>query len=126
MSVQDLITFKNDLKESQLLTKVKNIVIAKIIEIEGDISQFKLHPEITFLTLELVYNLTNEFNLKTVDRDKMTLDILTVLFNLNPTEQTQLKTQITYFIKNNKIKVIGSFKKFSINMFNTIKKKIGL
>ncbi len=124
MSVQDLITFKNDLKESQLLTKVKNIVIAKIKELEGDLSQFKMHPEITFLTLELVYNLTNEFKLKTVDKDKMTLDILTLLFNLNPTEQTQLKSQITYFIKNNKIKVIGSFKKFTVNMFNCIKKRL--
>ncbi len=126
MSVQELITFKNDLKESQLLTKVKNIVIAKIKELEGDLQKFKMHPEITILTLELVYNLTNEFKLKSVDRDKMTLDILTVLFNLNTSEQSQLNSQIAYFIKNNKIKVIGSFKKFTINMFNCMKKKVGL
>ncbi len=54
----------------------------------------------------------------------MTLDILTLLFNLNPTEQTQLKSQITYFNKNNKIKVIGSFKKFTVNMFTCIKKRL--
>ncbi len=54
----------------------------------------------------------------------MTLDILTLLFNLNPTEQSQLKSQIAYFIKNNKIKVIGSFKKFTVNMLNCIKKRL--
>ncbi len=126
MSVQELITFKNDLKESQLLTKVKDIVTAKIKELGGDLSQFKMHPEITEITLDLVYNLTNEFKLKTVDRVKMALDFLTLLFNLNPTEQTQIKTQIAYFIKNNKIKVYSSFEKFTIKTFNCIKKKVGL
>ncbi len=82
MSVQELITFKNDLKESQLLIKVKNIVIAKIKEIKGDISKYKFHPKITYLTSELVYNLTNEFKLKSVDRDKMTLEILTALYSI--------------------------------------------
>ncbi len=126
MPVQELIKFKNDLKESQLLTKVKDIVTAKIKELGGDLSQFKMHPEITEITLDLVYNLTNEFKLKTVDRDKMALDFLTLLFNLNPTEQTQIKTQIAYFIKNNKIKVYSSFEKFTIKTFNCIKKKVGL
>ncbi len=70
MSMQELISFKNDLKESQLLTKVKNIVIAKIKEIEVDLSQMKMHPEVTFLSLESVYNLTNDFKLKTVDRER--------------------------------------------------------
>jgi len=74
--------------------------------------------------LELVYNLAFELNLKKVDKDKMTFDILVELFNLNPTEQNQLKTQIAYFVKNNKVVVISSIKKFTINLYNCIKKKI--
>ncbi len=35
-----------------------------------------------------------------------------------------LNSQISYFVKNNNIKVIGSFKKFGINMINYIKKRL--
>lgn len=56
ISVASLIDFKQDLKGTQLLEKVKHIVTDKLKELDTSLQSLRLHPEITLLALELVYN----------------------------------------------------------------------
>ena len=123
MSIQNLVKPKADLLEMQLIAKVKGIIVVKLIKITTDINSLKGHPEITTLTMELLYNLAYKFKLKNIDKDKMVFDLLVSIFNLTPELQTVVKNQINSHVKNNDIVLISNYTKLKSCVWNFIKKK---
>ena len=126
MSIQNLVKPKADLLEMQLIAKVKGIIVVKINDITTDVNSLKGHPEITTLTMELLYNLAYEFKLKNIDKDKMVFDLLVSIFNLTPELQTVVKNQINSHVKNNDIVLISNYTKLKSCVWNFIKKKVAL
>ena len=107
----------------QLIAKVKGIIVVKINDITTDVNSLNGHPEITTLTMELLYNLAYEFKLKNIDKDKMVFDLLVTIFNLTPELQTVVKNQINSHVKNNDIVLISNYTKLKSCVWNFIKKK---
>ena len=120
MNIQSFVKPKANLLERQLIAKVKGITVEN--EIKTDINSLKGHPEITTLTMELLYNLAYEFKLKNIDKDKMVFDLLVSIFNLTPELQTVVKNQINSHVKNNDIVLISNYTKLKSCVWNFLKK----
>jgi hypothetical protein len=116
------IVFKNDLKVSKKLTKLKAIVLERLKEI--DLSQFRLNPELTLFVCNLVWNSGKKIKKEDINRPQMVLDILQPIFGFSPTEILQIKQQITFFINNNHIKVIPVIEKIGGFLFSFLKKRL--
>jgi hypothetical protein len=123
MSSIEHIVFKNDLLKSKSLKDLKALVIDKLKEI--DISKFKMDPELTLMVCDIVWNICVDFKIKDdFNKIQLVIDILQPLFNYNPNEVEQIKTQITFFINNNQITIISKSKKIMTKFLKFIKKKV--
>jgi hypothetical protein len=110
VSVSDMINLKHNLLQESLINKIKNIVKEKI----GDINlpKFRMDPQLTLLVCELIINLGDELGLtKDVNKNDLSLEILTSLYSLNPQEQQQIKQQIEFLSNNKQIKKVKLRKK---------------
>ncbi len=102
VSVSDMINLKYNLLQENLINKIKNIVKEKLGEV--NLAKFRMDPQLTLLVSELVLNCGDELGLtKDVDKNSLSLEIVSSLYSLNPQEQQQIKQQIE-FLSNNKQK----------------------
>ena len=123
VSVSDMINLKHNLLQESLINKIKNIVKEKI----GDINlpKFRMDPQLTLLVCELIINLGDELGLtKDVNKNDLSLEILTSLYSLNPQEQQQIKQQIEFLSNNKQIKKVKLSKKIWASLCAWILKKI--
>ncbi len=113
VSVSDMINLKHNLLQESLINKIKSIVKEKI----GDINlpKFRMDPQLTLLVCELIINLGDELGLtKDVNKNDLSLEILTSLYSLNPQEQQQIKQQIDFLSNNKQIKKVKLRKKYGL------------
>ena len=123
VSVSDMINLKHNLLQESLINKIKNIVKEKI----GDINlpKFRMDPQLTLLVCELIMNLGDELGLtKDVNKNDLSLEILTSLYNLNSQEQQQIKQQIEFLSNNKQIKKVKLSKKIWASLCSWVLKKI--
>ena len=123
VSVSDMINLKNNLLQESLINKIKNIVKEKI----GDINlpKFRMDPQLTLLVCELIINLGDELGLtKDVNKNDLSLEILSSLYSLNPQEQQQIKQQIEFLSNNKQIKKVKLSKKIWASLCSWVLKKI--
>ena len=123
VSVSDMINLKHNLLQESLINKIKNIVKEKI----GDINlpKFRMDPQLTLLVCELIINLGDELGLtKDVNKNDLSLEILTSLYSLNPQEQQQIKQQIEFLSNNKQIKKVKLSKKIWASLCAWVLKKI--
>ena len=123
VSVSDMINLKHNLLQESLINKIKNIVKEKI----GDINlpKFRMDPQLTLLVCELIMNLGDELGLtKDVNKNDLSLEILTSLYNLNSQEQQQIKQQIEFLSNNKQIKKVKLSKKIWASLCAWVLKKI--
>jgi hypothetical protein len=84
-----------------------------------------MDPQLTLLVCELIINLGDELGLtKDVNKNDLSLDILTSLYNLNSQEQAQIKQQIEFLSNNKHIKKVKLSKKILANLYTWLLKKI--
>jgi hypothetical protein len=118
-----MINLKHNLLQESLINKIKNIVKEKI----GDINlpKFRMDPQLTLLISELVLNCGQELGLtKNVDKNELSLEILSSLYSLNPQEQQQIKQQIEFLSNNKQIKKVKLSKKIWASLCSWVLKKI--
>ncbi len=123
VSVSDMINLKHNLLQESLINKKKSIVKEKI----GDINlpKFRMDPQLTLLVCELIINLGDELGLtKDVNKNDLSLEILTSLYSLNPQEQQQIKQQIDFLSNNKQIKKVKLSKKIWASLCAWVLKKI--
>ena len=123
VSVSDMINLKHNLLQESLINKIKSIVKEKI----GDINlpKFRMDPQLTLLVCELIMNLGDELGLtKDVNKNDLSLEILTSLYNLNSQEQQQIKQQIEFLSNNKQIKKVKLSKKIWASLCAWVLKKI--
>jgi hypothetical protein len=123
VSVSDMINLKHNLLQESLINKIKSIVKEKI----GDINlpKFRMDPQLTLLVCELIINLGDELGLtKDVNKNDLSLEILTSLYSLNPQEQQQIKQQIEFLSNNKQIKKVKLSKKIWASLCAWVLKKI--
>ena len=123
VSVSDMINLKHNLLQESLINKIKSIVKEKI----GDINlpKFRMDPQLTLLVCELIINLGDELGLtKDVNKNDLSLEILTSLYNLNSQEQQQIKQQIEFLSNNKQIKKVKLSKKIWASLCSWVLKKI--
>ena len=123
VSVSDMINLKHNLLQESLINKIKNIVKEKI----GDINlpKFRMDPQLTLLVCELIINLGDELGLtKDVNKNDLSLEILSSLYSLNPQEQQQIKQQIEFLSNNKQIKKVKLSKKIWASLCAWVLKKI--
>ena len=123
VSVSDMINLKHNLLQESLINKIKNIVKEKI----GDINlpKFMMDPQLTLLVCELIINLGDELGLtKDVNKNDLSLEILTSLYSLNPQELSQIKQQIEFLSNNKQIKKVKVSKKIWTSFCSWVLKKI--
>jgi hypothetical protein len=121
--VSDMINLKHNLLQESLINKIKNIVKEKI----GDINlpKFRMDPQLTLLVCELIINLGDELGLtKDVNKNDLSLEILSSLYSLNPQEQQQIKQQIDFLSNNKQIKKVKLSKKIWASLCTWVLKKI--
>ncbi len=108
--VSDMINLKHNLLQESLINKIKNIVKEKIGDI--NLAKFRMDLQLTLLVCELIINLGDELSLtKDVNKNDLSLEILTSLYSLNPQEQQQIKQQIEFLSNNKQIKKVKLSKK---------------
>ena len=123
VSVSDMINLKHNLLQESLINKIKSIVKEKI----GDINlpKFRMDPQLTLLVCELIINLGDELGLtKDVNKNDLSLEILSSLYSLNLQEQQQIKQQIEFLSNNKHIKKVKLSKKIWANLYTWLLKKI--
>ena len=105
VSVSDMISLKHNLLQESLITKIKNIVKEKLGEV--NLAKFRMDPQLTLLVCELIVNLGDELGLtKEVDKNSLSLEIVSSLYSLNGVEQAQIKQQIEFLSNNKHIKKV--------------------
>ena len=123
VSVSDMISLKHNLLQESLITKIKNIVKEKLGEV--NLAKFRMDPQLTLLVCELIINLGDELGLtKEVDKNALSLEIVSSLYSLNAPEQTQIKQQIEFLSNNKHIKKVKLSKKVFANLYVWFLKKI--
>ena len=123
VSVSDMITLKHNLLQESLINKIKSIVKEKIGDI--NLAKFRMDPQLTLLVCELIINLGDELGLtKDVNKNDLSLEILTSLYSLNPQEQQQIKQQIDFLSNNKQIKKVKLSKKIWASLCAWVLKKI--
>jgi len=123
VSVSDMINLKHNLLQESLINKIKSIVKEKIGDI--NLAKFRMDPQLTLLVCELIINLGDELGLtKDVNKNDLSLEILTSLYSLNPQEQHQIKQQIEFLSNNKQIKKVKLSKKVWANFYTWLLKKI--
>ena len=123
VSVSDMISLKHNLLQESLITKIKNIVKEKLGEV--NLAKFRMDPQLTLLVCELIVNLGDELGLtKEVDKNALSLEIVSSLYSLNAQEQTQIKQQIEFLSNNKHIKKVKLSKKVFANLYVWLLKKI--
>jgi len=123
VSVSDMINLKHNLLQESLINKIKSFVKEKI----GDINlcKFRMDSQLTLLICELIINLGDELGLtKDVNKNDLSLEILTSLYSLNPQEQQQIKQQIEFLSNNKQIKKVKLRKKIWASLCAWVLKKI--
>ena len=84
-----------------------------------------MDPQLTLLVCELIINLGDELGLtKDVNKNDLSLEILTSLYSLNPQEQQQIKQQIEFLSNNKQIKKVKLRKKIWASLCAWVLKKI--
>ncbi len=123
VSVSDMINLKHNLLQESLINKIKSIVKEKIGDI--NLAKFRMDPQLTLLVCELIINLGDELGLtKDVNKNDLSLEILTSLYSLNPQEQQQIKQQIEFLSNNKQIKKVKLRKKIWASLCAWVLKKI--
>jgi hypothetical protein len=123
VSVSDMISLKHNLLQESLITKIKNIVKEKLGEV--NLANFRMDPQLTLLVCELIVNLGDELGLtKEVDKNSLSLEIVSSLYSLNGVEQAQIKQQIEFLSNNKHIKKVKLSKKVFANLYVWLLKKI--
>ena len=123
VSVSDMISLKHNLLQESLITKIKNIVKEKLGEV--NLAKFRMDPQLTLLVCELIVNLGDELGLtKEVDKNSLSLEIVSSLYSLNGVEQAQIKQQIEFLSNNKHIKKVKLSKKVFANLYVWLLKKI--
>jgi len=123
VSVSDMINLKHNLLQESLINKIKSIVKEKIGDI--NLAKFRMDPQLTLLVCELIINLGDELGLtKDVNKNDLSLEILTSLYSLNPQEQQQIKQQIEFLSNNKQIKKVKLSKQIWANLYTWLLKKI--
>jgi len=123
VSVSDMINLKHNLLQESLINKIKSIVKEKIGDI--NLAKFRMDPQLTLLVCELIINLGDELGLtKDVNKNDLSLEILTSLYSLNPQEQQQIKQQIEFLSNNKQIKKVKLSKKIWASLCAWVLKKI--
>ena len=123
VSVSDMINLKHNLPQESLINKIKSIVKEKIGDI--NLAKFRMDPQLTLLVCELIINLGDELGLtKDVNKNDLSLEILTSLYSLNPQEQQQIKQQIEFLSNNKQIKKVKLSKKIWASLCAWVLKKI--
>ena len=123
VSVSDMISLKHNLLQESLITKIKNIVKEKLGEV--NLAKFRMDPQLTLLVCELIVNLGDELGLtKEVDKNSLSLEIVSSLYSLNAPEQAQIKQQIEFLSNNKHIKKVKLSKKVFANLYVWLLKKI--
>ena len=116
VSVSDMISLKHNLLQESLITKIKNIVKEKLGEV--NLAKFRMDPQLTLLVCELIVNLGDELGLtKEVDKNSLSLEIVSSLYSLNGVEQAQIKQQIEFLSNNKHIKKVKLSKKVFANLY---------
>ena len=122
VSVSDMINLKHSLLQESLINKIKNIVKEKIGDI--NLAKFRMDPQLTLLVCELIINLGDELGLtKDVNKNDLSLEILSSLYSLNPQEQQQIKQQIDFLSNNKQIKKVKLSKKIWASVCAWVLKK---
>ena len=122
VSVSDMISLKHNLLQESLITKIKNIVKEKLGEV--NLAKFRMDPQLTLLVCELIVNLGDELGLtKEVDKNSLSLEIVSSLYSLNAQEQAQIKQQIEFLSNNKHIKKVKLSKKVFANLYVWLLKK---
>ena len=84
-----------------------------------------MDPQLTLLVCELIVNLGDELGLtKEVDKNSLSLEIVSSLYSLNGVEQAQIKQQIEFLSNNKHIKKVKLSKKVFANLYVWLLKKI--
>jgi len=123
VSVSDMISLKHNLLQESLITKIKNIVKEKLGEV--NLAKFRMDPQLTLLVCELIINLGDDLGLtKEVDKNALSLEIVSSLYSLNAPEQAQIKQQIEFLSNNKHIKKVKLSKKVFANLYVWLLKKI--
>jgi hypothetical protein len=123
VSVSDMINLKHNLLQENLINKIKNIVKEKLGEV--NLAKFRMDPQLTLLVSELVLNCGDELGLtKDVDKNSLSLEIVSSLYSLNAQEQQQIKQQIEFLSNNKQIKKVKLSKKIFASLCAWVLKKI--
>ena len=123
VSVSDMINLKHNLLQENLINKIKNIVKEKLGEV--NLAKFRMDPQLTLLVSELVLNCGDELGLtKDVDKNSLSLEIVSSLYSLNAQEQQQIKQQIEFLSNNKQIKKVKLSKKNFASLCAWVLKKI--
>ncbi len=123
VSVSDMINLKHNLLQESLINKIKSIVKEKISDI--NLAKFRMDPQLTLLVCELIINLGDELGLtKDVNKNDLSLEILTSLYSLNQQEAQKIKQQIEFLSNNKQIKKVKLRKKIWASLCAWVLKKI--
>ena len=123
VSVSDMINLKHNLLQENLINKIKNIVKEKLGEV--NLAKFRMDPQLRLLVSELVLNCGDELGLtRDVDKNSLSLEIVSSLYSLNPQKQQQIKQQIEFLSNNKQIKKVKLSKKHFASLCVWVLKKI--
>jgi hypothetical protein len=100
------IIFKSTLLSHVLYEATYTLVLGQLIKIPN-IAGFKFSPEFTALVCNTIENTIKNNKVKDtekVDKKKLVIALLTVLFNLSVAEQLVISNQIEYILENKLVK----------------------